>query len=331
MAGSRIQIASNKKAALVKQSMREVAVLLAEDPPREEKAKIKAEGLIRNDNMIEAYEILQLECEMLYERIKLIDSTKGCPKDLMSVVATLMWASQRVDIPELVLIRKQFRAKYGKGFEEAALENVGDVLNERVVSKLSYDPPAAYLVQTYLERICEKFEVDWAPTIRLAAEDIIRPMAAPGGYSVGAGQGTGLGAVNMPDATTGQANTDEEINYQKGQTSGLNIPSIPPALPVATATVYVPSNPGVGPSGNLPRADFEEVDIFVPGGSPTPPPPPAAAPGKKDPNEDDGNDDDDDNNNDDQATGGGGGGSAGVNDSSTTYDDLAARFDSLKK
>jgi hypothetical protein len=134
MASSRIQIASNKKAALLKQNMREIAVMLSEDPPKEEKAKIRAEALIRDDNLIEAYEILQLECEVLFERIKLIDNTKGCPKDLMSVIATLMWASQRVDIPELVLIRKQFRAKYGKGFEEAGKSSIesSNVLYARV-------------------------------------------------------------------------------------------------------------------------------------------------------------------------------------------------------
>ena len=48
MAVSRFAIASNKKSALMKQNMREVAVLLAEEPPKEEKARIKAEALIRD-------------------------------------------------------------------------------------------------------------------------------------------------------------------------------------------------------------------------------------------------------------------------------------------
>lgn len=176
MACGRIQIASNKKSALLKQSMREVALLLAEDPPREEKAKIRAEALIRDDNMIEAYEILQLECELLHERIKLIQYSKTCPQDLVSVISTLIWASHRVDFEELNLIRKQFSAKYGKVFVEHAMRNVGGVLNERVVSKLSIEPPAAYLVQTYLERICEQFQVDWTPSIKLTADDLVEPM-----------------------------------------------------------------------------------------------------------------------------------------------------------
>ena len=131
----------------MKQNMREVAVLLAEEPPREEKARIKAEALIRDDNLIEAYEILQLECELLSERIKLLESQKDCPPDLVSTISDLIYACPRVDIPELTVIRKQFRAKYGKEFELAAMENRGGVLNERVVSKLSVHPPAAYLVQ----------------------------------------------------------------------------------------------------------------------------------------------------------------------------------------
>ena len=49
MAVHRFQMASNKKSALLKQNMREVAVLLAEDPRKEEKARIKAEALIRDD------------------------------------------------------------------------------------------------------------------------------------------------------------------------------------------------------------------------------------------------------------------------------------------
>ena len=147
MAVSRFAIASNKKTAIMKQNMREVALLLAEEPPREEKARIKAESLIRDDNLIEAYEILQLECELLAERIKLIESQKTCPPDLVSTISDLIYATPRVDIPELTEIRKQFRAKYGKEFEKAAMENQGGVLNDRVVSKLSIHPPVAYLVQ----------------------------------------------------------------------------------------------------------------------------------------------------------------------------------------
>ena len=326
MAVSRIQIASNKKSALLKQSMREIAVMLAEEPPKEEKAKIRAEALIREDNMIEAFEILQLQCELLHERIKLLEYSKECPGDLIPVVSTLMWASQRVDIPELTMIRKQFRAKYGKKFEEAAMTNRGQVLNERVVVKLSVEPPAAYLVQTYLEKICTQFEVEWEPKVRLTAEQAVEPMAAPQGYSVVAAQGTGLGpdshAMPPPQATP------------VGTIPDAKFPDVPP--PVVSAQPSVPSASAqvYGPPASAPpkQDDFEEVDIFVPPAAPGQTNNTVSSPITMDPNLKPDADDTSNNNNtkgDDgnppgSSTSGGGGDSG-------SYADLAARFNQLKK
>lgn len=306
MAVSRFQIAANKKTALLKQQMREVAVMLAEDPPREEKARIRSEALIREENAVEAYEILQLACELLAERIKLISSMKECPPDLVSSISTLIWACDRVDITELSLIRKQFRAKYGKTFEENALNNVGGILNERVVAKLSVQPPAAYLVQVNLERICEQFEVDWKPRAPLTAAQMSEPMAAPVGYSVPVGGASGLGPV-----TTGMASGEHETDfplapstksndndgygnggndgynsygggggggvasgyspsrasrsvgsdsYGKGGKDGYNSYAGGDTPLVVNATPYIP------PSSNERKmsADYEEVDIFIP-------------------------------------------------------------------
>ena len=303
MAVSRFQIAANKKSALMKQQMREIAVMLSEDPPKEEKAKIRAESLIREDNSIEAYEILQLECELLAERIKLIASTKECPPDLVSCVSTLIWACDRVDISELSMIRKQFRAKYGNKFEEAALTNLGGRLNERVVAKLSVQPPAAYLVQVYLERICEQFEVNWKPKLRLTADQMSEPMAAPVGYSIQVAQGTGLGEV-----VTGQLNADEAI----GVPTKMDIP-VAPHFPSVAATVVVPAAayfPPLTPSTNT---DFEEVDIYIP----AIPTAPAGSGTKK---QDEKKDDDDDSSD-----------LHGGDDIHSSFANLAARFDSLKK
>ena len=175
------------------------------------------------------------------------------------------------------------------------MNNTGGVLNERVITKLSVQPPAAYLVQTYLEQICEKYEVDWTPTIRLTAETMGESMAPPTGFSVPIAQGTGLGTAVV--ATTGQTTVgDEEIT--------LDI------SPKASAKVIPASS----------KDDFEEPDIFIPAApgsvstaktssttehTTIPSAPPSEQP----------KDDDDDN--DDKPN-------------SSNYDDLAARFDRLK-
>jgi len=317
MAVSRFGIASNKKSALLKQNMRQVAVLLAEDPPKEEKARIKAEALIRDDYMIEAFDILSLNCDLLSERIKLISHSKQCPPDLISCVSTLIYAAPRIDIPELVTIRKQFRAKYGKKFEEDAMNNVNNVLNERVVTKLSVQPPAAYLVQTYLETICEKYEVDWSPTVRLKPEQIGEPMAPPQGFSVEAGRGTGLGPVI---ATTGGTVVNEDITM--ASSAEYNPPQV-------EATFVDTSK--VDPNDFAQPNDFAEPDIFIPaapGSTPkndivAPPAAPSAPPSNttSSTNGKGNNKDDDDENGGTQTSSEGKG---------STYDDLAARFDNLK-
>lgn len=325
MAVSRIQIASNKKSALLKQSMREIAVMLAEDPPREEKAKIRAEALIRDDNMLEAYEILQLQCELLHERMKLLEYSKDCPGDLITVVSTLMWASQRVDIPELMMIRKQFRAKYGKKFEEAAMMNHGKILNDRVVHKLSVEPPAAYLVQTYLDRICEQFEVDWEPNVRLTAEQMVEPMSAPVGYSVVAAQGTGLGPgshVSPSDYQTADGNDGADPDFPDIPTQGSAKPPVVSAKPyVPPSSTAKPSAPSSAPT--TVKDDFDEVDIFVPPAAPSSnnsvSSPITMDPGMtKDKNETNKNDNDNDGSPDGKGT-------------ASSYADLAARFNRLKK
>lgn len=327
MAVHRFQMASNKKSALVKQSMREVAILLAENPPKEEKARIKAEAIIRDDYVIEAYDILSLNCELLAERIKLIQHCKECPPDLVSSISTLMYAAPRVDIPELATIRQQFRAKYGKQFDENAMNNVGGVLNERVVTKLSVQPPAAFLVQTYLENICEIHQVEWSPIIKLTGKDMIEPMKPPDGYSVQIAQGTGLGQQVGIQAHTGMTvNGDDDSAY-----GGSPMPPLAPAL-------VFPSAGGRNGNNSVPstKDDFAEPDIFIPPSSqshqstasfsrppaaptqPSAPPPASIAPMDK--SDLDKDDDDNDSNNPGSEHGG----------QSTSYRDLAARFENLK-
>lgn len=307
MAVHRFQMASNKKSALLKQNMREVAVLLAEDPPKEEKARIKAEALIRDDYVIEAYDILSLNCELISERIKLIQFSKECPPDLISCISTLMYAAPRVDIPELLVVRKQFTAKYGKKFDEDAMGNVGGILNERVVTKLSVQPPAAYLVQTYLEQICEKYEVDWSPNSRLSAVQMGEPMAPPSGFSVPIGQGTGLGHVAHTGMTV---NGENDTTYDGGQ-------YLPPPL--------APSSSNSNTNSNA-HADKSEFHIpTAPRASNSLPMAPPSVPGSKTPSENINEDD-----NEDEESNNPGQPSSSSGKDSASYNDLAARFENLK-
>ncbi|KAL3780931.1 hypothetical protein HJC23_009137 [Cyclotella cryptica] len=274
MAITRLQISNNKKSALTKQQIREIATLLAETPPKEEKARIKAEALIRDDNTVEACEILALTCELLSERISLITHSNDCPPDLISSVSTLLWASGVVDVPELIEIRKQFRFKWGKEFEMDAVQNVGGVINERVAAKLSVQPPSAYLVHMYLERIAEEHQVQWKPKQVLTAENMAEPMVPPVGYSVPVGAASGLkpGEYHVSTAPAAAA-----VSHGHNASAPPFSPSyaVPPMAPTNASVAssssssqqqrpYVPVLPITPTSPSGLDDDDEEGDIYVP-------------------------------------------------------------------
>jgi len=95
------------------------------------------------DATIEAYGILELVCDLLHERARLIASEKECPEDLKSAVVTLIWATNRADVAELHEVKKQFAKKFGKEFVERAEKDEDRLVNERVAHKLSIRPVRA--------------------------------------------------------------------------------------------------------------------------------------------------------------------------------------------
>ncbi|ETV72740.1 hypothetical protein H257_12455 [Aphanomyces astaci] len=182
MAVHRIGIVKNKKAITSKAQRKEVAKLLADG--KEEKARIRVEGLIREDFVIEAYEIIELLCELISERTPLIKSERECPYDMREAVCTLIWAATRTEIPELSEVKNQLTKKYGQDFTAAAMRNVDGCVNERVIHKLSVQPPNAYLVINYLKEIAKQHNVAWVPD-ESQIVDPLAPMAAPTGTSIG--------------------------------------------------------------------------------------------------------------------------------------------------
>ncbi|KAL3660708.1 hypothetical protein V7S43_014111 [Phytophthora oleae] len=190
MAVHRIGIVKNKKANAALAQRREVARLLADG--KEEKARIRVEGIIRDDFTMEGYEILELLCELLAERANLIKTEADCPYDMREAVCTLIWAASRTEIPELAEVKKQLTKKYGQDFEAAAIRNVDGCVNERVIQKLSVQPPSAFLVVNYMKEIAKEFKVDWE-FVEAEVVDPLAPIPAPTGTTVTSG------AVSGPD------------------------------------------------------------------------------------------------------------------------------------
>ena len=226
LSASRLDMESNKKTALMKQNMRSIAELLMDSPPREEKARLCAKALYR-DYTIMAYEILKFECELLAERIKMIENSDECPLDLQSSISTLIYSAPRVSIPELTSVRKQFRRKYGRTFKRNAMANKDNILNEKVVTYLSDKPPAKDTVNLYLQKICKQYEIDWNPVIELSNVEVLHSPEIP----VTTGLEKSRSNDDDIDGSNGDGSDDGDIKMFRGTRNLTSLEVLPPPPP----------------------------------------------------------------------------------------------------
>jgi len=159
LAISRIKLQKNKKDNNIKNNKREIAELLKAG--KDESARIKVENIIREDFIIEAYEILELFCELLLARLGVIQISRECPPDIKEAVCTVIYAAPRTDVKELGVIREQLISKFGREFAMGSMQNKDNCVNARVVHKLSIQTPENYLVFQYLNEIAKAYNLDW--------------------------------------------------------------------------------------------------------------------------------------------------------------------------
>ncbi|GMI89444.1 hypothetical protein HRI_002613700 [Hibiscus trionum] len=159
----RIKLMKNKREAQAKQLKRELAQLL--ESGQDQTARIRVEHVVREEKTVEAYNLLEIYCELIVARMPMIESQKNCPIDLKEAIASVIFASARCeDIPELKDASKHFTAKYGKEFTSAALEvrpNCG--VGRMLVEKLSAIAPDGPTKLKILTGIAEEHNIKWDP------------------------------------------------------------------------------------------------------------------------------------------------------------------------
>ncbi|KAF7023256.1 hypothetical protein CFC21_035817 [Triticum aestivum] len=151
MAMARIKLLRNKKEVQVRQMRREVAQLV--------------EHVIREEKFMQAYDLIEVYCELIVARMSIIDSQKTCPIDLKEAIASVIFASMRCsDVTELADVRKNFTSKYGKEFATSALEVRPDSgVNRLVIEKLSAGAPDVQTKTKTLSSIAAEHNIKWEP------------------------------------------------------------------------------------------------------------------------------------------------------------------------
>jgi vacuolar protein sorting-associated protein IST1 len=134
------------------------------------------EAVIREQMMLDAFEILDLFVELLLSRAELLKMQTNCPFDLREAVCTVIYVAPRMDakverkekrkrmillknklVQELTEVRAQFIEKYGKPFASEAMENKGNCVNAKIIHKMSVITPDNATVFEYLGSIAKGF------------------------------------------------------------------------------------------------------------------------------------------------------------------------------
>jgi vacuolar protein sorting-associated protein IST1 len=152
-----MKIQKNKKHNEIKAGRKAIADLLRNG--KEEVARVKVEGVIRDEMLLEAFEILDLFVELLLSRLEMMKMQSGCPFDLREAVCTVIYAAPRMSVKELSEVRSMFIQKYGKPFASEAMENKGSCVNSKVIHKMSVVTPETCQVFDCLGSIAKVYVV----------------------------------------------------------------------------------------------------------------------------------------------------------------------------
>lgn len=213
---NRLKLMEKKKTELALKARKEIADYIQLN--KYDRARIRVEHIIREDYMVEAMELIELYCDLLLARFGLIESMKYCDEGLVESVSTIIWASPRLstDCAELKTVSDQLVLKYGKEFGQQARSNANHTVNERLIHKLSPDPPPKVLVERYLIEIAKNYNVPFEPDPEV--------MMSEGIPSIDSKEFEGLGAP------TGSIGFDN-ISNGGGSNFGGGLPPPPPGPP----------------------------------------------------------------------------------------------------
>ncbi|KAJ2814072.1 Vacuolar protein sorting-associated protein ist1 [Coemansia furcata] len=228
LAINRLKLLQAKKSSLNLKARREIAPLL--EAGKIESATIRVENIIREDLNVEALEMAELYCELLIARAGLIDQSRTVDPGVSEAVHSLIYASARVEVRELAMLRDMLTAKYGKELVREAMDNAAGLANEKLVRKLSADTPPDSLIKMYLTEIASFYHVKWRPDGEDTDDDDDTPgggLAEPAPITLIASESESSARPAAVDVGSG-----DELGSDKDEA----LPSVPLTKPAAAAT-----------------------------------------------------------------------------------------------
>ncbi|KAL4312663.1 hypothetical protein GQ457_01G036660 [Hibiscus cannabinus] len=172
LAVSRIGILKNQHQVRYSHARSDVVQLL--DLGHHEQALLRVHHLITEQNKVDAFSMMESYCNLLIERVMLIQNNKECPDELKEATSSLMFASSRCgEFPELLHIRRVLSSTFGKEFVARAVELRNSCsVHPKIIQKFSTRSPSLETKLKLLKEIASEKGI----TMRLeamAVEDVI--------------------------------------------------------------------------------------------------------------------------------------------------------------
>lgn len=156
LAISRLAVLANQRQVRSSQARSDVVQLL--QLGHQERALFRVEQVIKDQKLLDAYAIIESYCEVVLERIKLLEHERECPEELKEAISGLIFASSRCgDFPELIEIRSVITSRFGKEFTARAIELRNNcAVGPMIVQKLSARPPSLEIKLKLLKQIASE-------------------------------------------------------------------------------------------------------------------------------------------------------------------------------
>lgn len=145
----RLKLLAKKKTELTQKSRNEIGSYVFNG--KIDRARIRVEHIIREDYLVEAYEMLEMYCDLLLARFSLIEQMRTIDEGLVESISSIIWAAPRIEgCDELKTVADLLSKKYGKQFALAARDNSLGRVNRKLIHKLGIEAPPKVLVEKYL-------------------------------------------------------------------------------------------------------------------------------------------------------------------------------------
>ncbi|XP_031098202.1 IST1 homolog [Ipomoea triloba] len=159
LAISRLAVLKNQRQAKCSIARSDVLQLL--NLGQHDRALLRVEHVIKEQNMLDVFVVVEGYCNLLTERINQLEHEKVCPDELREAISSLIFAATRCgEFPELQELRAIFTAKFGKEFTARAVElrnNCG--VNPKMIQKLSTRMPSHETRLKVLKEIAKENDI----------------------------------------------------------------------------------------------------------------------------------------------------------------------------